>query len=464
VRVGVLIALATACGRVGFDGSGDGGLARSDGAVDDAPAGLRQAYLKASNADPGDRFGASLAVSADGKTLAVGAPGESSATGDPANNDASLSGAVYVFVLIGSAWHEQAYLKAPFPDLNDNFGWSLAISSDGNTLAIGAPGEDSAGTGTTADPANNAAADAGAVFVFTRNGATWSEDAYLKATNTGAGDELGWSVALSGDGSTLAAGAPLERSAATGIDGNGTDNSLLEAGAAYVYTHSNTWQPQAYVKASNTDGNDQFGASVALSADGTQLVVGAQGEDSASAQTPADNSSTSSGALYMFTRTGTWAQAALLKSSPVTSGDFLGLAIALSPDGSTLVAGAPGEDTTLNSGAAFLFDGATQRAMLKGSPRAPDDQLGLAVATDGATIVLGAQLADSGAANTGRAYVFTRATSWSQTAALLPSPVDANDNFGASVAVGATTIAVGAPREDGTDNASPDSGAVYVWF
>src|SRR6185369_603680 len=99
------------------------------------------------------------------------------------------------------------------------------------------------------------------------NNCTISVIAYLKASNTGASDLFGSSVALSADGSTLAVGAYQEASAATGIGGNQTDNSAGSAGAVYVFTRSGTtWSQQAYLKASNTGAGDFFGSSVALSA------------------------------------------------------------------------------------------------------------------------------------------------------------------------------------------------------
>lgn len=126
---------------------------------------------------------------------------------------------------------------------------------------------------------------------------------YLKASNTGTSDEFGTSVALSGDGTTLAVGAPLEDSNATGIGGIQTNNTATDAGAVYVFRRSAvTWAQEAYVKALNTDANDAFGCSVALS-DGALLAVGATGEDSnatgvGGSQT--DNSASSSGAVYIY--------------------------------------------------------------------------------------------------------------------------------------------------------------------
>src|SRR5690606_5693028 len=168
----------------------------------------------------------------DGDRLAVGAPGEASSTGDPNDDSAPGSGAVYVFERDDSgAWSEVAYLKADDPDANDAFGLSVAIA--GNVLVVGAPGDGSSSLGPIGDPADDSAPDAGAVYVFERNEAgEWQRIAYLKASNTDAGDELGSSVAFGGD--TVVAGAPFEDGGDTGVDGDDSDDSVAGAGAVYV--------------------------------------------------------------------------------------------------------------------------------------------------------------------------------------------------------------------------------------
>ncbi len=100
-------------------------------------------------------------------------------------------------------------------------------------MAVGAVGEASSATGIDGNQADSSMPGAGAVYVFTRTGSTWSQQSYIKASNTGEktdGDQFGYSVALSGDGNTLATGAISERSAATGINGNQADKSADGAG------------------------------------------------------------------------------------------------------------------------------------------------------------------------------------------------------------------------------------------
>src|SRR5205823_5417703 len=240
-------------------------------------------------------------VSISGDTVVVGALYEDSAAtginGNQSDNSATGSGAAYVFVRSGSTWTQQAYLKASNTGVNDLFGVSVAISGD--TIVVGAYGEDSAATGVNGNQADNGAIDSGAAYVFVRSGSTWTQQAYLKASNTGASDFFGGSVAISGD--TAVVGAFEEDSAATGVNGNQADNGAVDSGAAYVFARSgSTWTQQAYLKASNTGSSDLF-VNTAISGD--TAVVGALYEDSAARGvngSQADNSAKNSGAAYVF--------------------------------------------------------------------------------------------------------------------------------------------------------------------
>ena len=276
------------------------------------PTSLRLAvgYVKASNTAADDGFGTSVALSGDGNTLAVGAPGE--------DGSASNSGAVYVFTRSGGSWSQQGSpIKATSPAANDRFGGAVALSNDGNTLAVGAPGRN---------------ADAGSAYVFVRSGTSWTEEDNRTASNAGAGDEFGASVALSNDGNTLAVGAPFEDSSVTGI--NQPSNELASnSGAAYVFVRSvASWNQEAFVKASNTGAQDNFGRAVVLSNDGNTLAVGAPGQD---------DTAPGSGAAYVFVRSvATWDQEAFVKASNPDAQDAFGHSLALSGDGSTLAVGA----------------------------------------------------------------------------------------------------------------------------
>src|SRR5207253_708201 len=133
--------------------------------------------------------------------------------GDQATNAFQYFGAAYVFVRNGTNWTQQAYLKASNSDREDFFGSSVAISGD--TIVVGAPYEDSSASGVNGDQGNyNFGVEFGAAYVFVRNGTTWSQQAYLKASNPDVNDSFGYSVAICSN--TVVVGAKEEWSNAIG--------------------------------------------------------------------------------------------------------------------------------------------------------------------------------------------------------------------------------------------------------
>jgi hypothetical protein len=258
----------------------------------------QQAYVKSSNTRPNVLFGYSIGVSANGDTLAVG------------EYDADRGkGALYVFTRANGAWSQQARLQASNAENGDSLGYSLAISDDGNTLVAGAADEDCLTPGVNPpgcdkdQPQDNSS---GAAYVFVRSGTTWSQQAFIKASNPGKEDWFGVHIALAGDGNTLVVCAPNEDSAARGINGNMDDNSADEAGAVYFFTRTGTtWKQDAYVKGTNTEKFDEFGSAAALTRDGRMMAVGAHFESGGSkgfGGNENDNSVPRSGAVYIFTR------------------------------------------------------------------------------------------------------------------------------------------------------------------
>ncbi len=363
--------------------------------------------MKAFNTRADARFGHSVTLSGD--TLVVGAYDESGGAtgidGPPLPMSAGQSGAAYVFVRRGSTWSQQGYIKATNSRASARFGYSVALS--GETLAVGSLGETSDATGIDGSQAAGSGTTVGAVYVFMRTGTTWRQQAYVKASNARQRSNFGFSVALAGD--TLAVGAPEESSAATGIDGNQADTSILNAGAAYVFVRSGTvWSQQAYVKASNTRGDAFFGWSVAVSGD--TLAVGSPTETSPSsgvngAQAASSPSGAKPGAVYVFTRTtATWAQQAYVKASNPGYDALFGGAVALVGDtlaigspseasGATGVNGTVGGSAALGSGAAYLFSrrGGTwsQLAHVKASNPYPNYKFGYGIALSGDTLAVG---------------------------------------------------------------------------
>jgi len=247
----------------------------------------QEAILKANNAGRFDQFGTSVGIS--GETIVVGAQEEeSSATGDGSDNDALDSGAAYVFVRDGSTWSQQAFLKADNADSGDEFGTTVAISGD--IIAVGAPREDSGGMN---DSGDNSVGNSGAIYIFVRSGTNWNQEAYIKANVVENGDALGQVLAISGE--TVVAGSDDEDS----MPGSGqSNNDLSSSGAVYVFQRDETaWNQVGFLKASNAEGSDRFGASVAVSEN--FIVVGADDEDSALGDAT-DNSERNSGAVYVF--------------------------------------------------------------------------------------------------------------------------------------------------------------------
>ncbi len=233
------------------------------------------------------------ALSADGDTLAVGAPGESSGAtginGDPNDDSAPDSGAAYVFVRDGDdRWSEQAYVKAESADPCDLFGIRIALSADGDTVAVGAYGDDrSGGCSSPGDPLPGP----GSVHVFTRDASsTWTQDARLQSSTIDDEDAFGGggldfaatTLALSERGNILAVGSLGEDGGMQGFGGDPNDDSLPESGAVFVFQRDDAgpWSQRAYLKAPNTGSEDGFGYCVALSGDGETLAVGAPLEDS----------------------------------------------------------------------------------------------------------------------------------------------------------------------------------------
>jgi len=397
------------------------------------PVWTQQAYIKASNSDAEDSFGAAVAI--DGDTLVVGATGEdSSATGvggDESDNSTSASGAVYVFVRSGSVWTQQAYLKASNAQSFDSFGHSVSLSGD--TLVVGAPLEQSGSDSVDEGEADNSAPGAGAAYVFTRSGTSWSQQAYLKAVNSDAGDNFGASVAVSGD--VLLVGAPGEDSSSPGVGADTLDNTAASAGAAYSFSRSGTtWSFEDYIKPAVPGAADQFGQAVSLA--GATFVVGALGEDSDSNTLDAgeaDDSAPNAGAVYIFTEVDDdLTQSAYLKAFNSDSNDEFGRAVSL--DGDLLVVGARRE---------------------QGS----DDGVG-------------ANHLDNSANSAGAAYVFLREEgAWSQVAYVKASNSEAGDFFGSAVTASAEFVVVGSLLEDSaaegiggdeSDNTAMNAGAAYV--
>jgi hypothetical protein len=355
-----------------------------------------------------DQFGFSVAVSGD--YAIVGTP-----------RDDGSRGSAYIFQRAGSSWVLQQKLAASDAAAEDSFGWSVAIS--GSTAVIGAYADDVNGT------------DQGSVYVFVRTGSTWFQQQKLTASDGSASDQLGISVAVSGD--TVVAGA------------FGDDSYR---GSAYVFTRSGgSWTQEQKLTASDGSSDDDFGWSVGLS--GESVVVGSPRDDA------------SRGSAFIFARSAAlWSQQQKLTAPDGAALDQFGFSVAI--DGETAVAGAVDDVEGSLSGSAYVFArtgglwSAPQK--LTASDGSANDHFGTSVSISGDTLLVGADGKDSLAGpDTGAAYVFGRAAgSWGELQKLVPSDATAGSAFGASVAIDGPNAVGGAPL---SDNAGPDSGSAYLF-
>ncbi len=365
-----------------------------------------------SNGSANSQQATSLAISTDGSTVVIGAPG-----------DNSNAGAAWVFVKNGTSWEQSGgKLLATGATSGARMGASVAISLDGKTIALGAPGDNS---------------NAGAVFIFIRNGNTWTQEGD-KLTGTGAAGAAlqGTSVALSGDGNTVVTG---------GIG----DDFYNGAVWAFVRTDGIWAQQGSKMVSTGATGRARQGGSVAVSADGNTLITGGYQDDNRR------------GAVWIYTRTDCeWMQAgAKLVGTGGTAQAWQGYSVALSADGNTAISGASTDN--LLAGAAWIFtrsgsSWSQQGSRLVGTHATSSARQGssVAVSADGNTAVSGGLNDDAGK---GAMWVFTRnGTSWMQQGSKLKGTgaVGAAKQ-GSSVAVNAigTTALIGGPSDNGNRGA-----------
>ena len=281
--------------------------------------------LVAPGSEPGDLFGYSVALNSDGSIVAVGAPGW---------ND--TQGAVYVFTRNGSAYDLTPAMTSSDGYDGDKFGFSVAMSATGEDVLVGAPlncpyyGDYCGGAAYyfSDDPSSS-------TVVYTENVQLWASDAYD-------GDDMGYSVALSGDGSTMAIGAP--HTYALGQSDLGTVYVGVKSGSSYTGT--------AALEPADAVAGDVFGPKVAMTADpaGSEIVVGSLYH--------AVNGVVNAGAAYVFKAAGnSYTQSAELTAPDAQYNDQLGWSVAVSADGNTVLADAPSRTVggNVNAGTAYAF-------------------------------------------------------------------------------------------------------------
>ncbi len=300
-----------------------------------APVGTNQSYISKK-----------AAISSDGNTIVIGLSTD--------NDNGNMSGSVYVYKWTGSTWN-QTKPTASDGGAEHSFGQSVAVSSNGNTVVIGAEGAN----GYT-----------GSAYVYNWTGSSWNETK-ITASEGAAGDYFGRSAAVSSDGNTVVIGASLD------------DDNGISSGSAYVYKWTGSSWNQTKIRASDGTAGDFFGQSAAISSDGNTLAIGAR----------RDNNSTGSAYVYSWTGS-TWNETKLIASDG-TAGDNFGECIAISSDGLSVVIGAPDDDELGDdTGSAYVFNwtGASwDQTKLFSTTGAADKDFGVdvAVSDDGSTIIIG---------------------------------------------------------------------------
>jgi hypothetical protein len=339
-------------------------------------------------------------VSPDGRVALVGAPAA-----------AGGAGQVLVYVQAGGSWPTTpTEVLYPPAGTTGQFGASVALSSDGSVAAIGAPG---AGPGTSA---------VGTVYVFATAGAQVPyapTPSAAIASPGGMGGKFGFSVALTYDGATLVAGAPVAGD-----------------GEAFVFTqHNGAWSSSpvaTLLPSTGSDNGGEFGASVALSSNGTDAVVGAPGAGASY-----------SGAAYLYVpdSAGAWpSRPALMFSGPLQQGAEFGNSVAVCAAGDEVLIGAPAAGPSFD-GEAYLYQETLgkwplQPGAIFAGPQGSSAWLGTSVAlsANGQVALMGGPIAASGAA-----YLYTETNgTWPYSASVIyPAPPGAPYGVGSAVALSA---------------------------
>ena len=381
-------------------------------------------------------------VSLSGDRALVGAPFD-----DENGRD---SGAAFVFDFDKSTWSEEAKLIPSEGASRDLFGYSVSLCGD--RAVVGAPFDDLKGK------------DSGSAYIFEFNGSSWIESVKLTADDAQAGDQFGYSVALSGN--RILVGALRN------------DGSAVNTGSVYVFDYKgSTWTETAKLLSSDT-GRYAFGFSVVLMGD-RALVGELLGEGIVSG----------SGAVYVFDFDGiAWNETAKLFASDGANNDKFGYSVSLSGD--RVLIGVPNDDDNgSESGSAYVFEYSgiswTEKSKLTPSDGENSDFFGSSVSLSGSWALIGAPEDDDNGSFSGSVYAFYfDGLNWVEAPKLMPSDGDQGDNFGWSVSVFGNRALIGANNSeygiappgsayvfdfDGliwneTMKLSPSDGAIDDWF
>lgn len=409
LTIPIFAAIAAAAG-----GGGGGG-----GEDADWSATISEQYLQADVPTAGDKFGHSMSISDDNLIMVIGA----------INDDGK--GAAHVFEKQTGTWTHIQKLVASDAASGDEFGFAVKISGDGKYIFVGAPSEST---------------NLGKVYCFLRSGSTWTEKDTLA---TGIPSFFGNAIDCSTDGLKLFVAAYQD-----GTGGVGRGNVRYFVGDDDPSTPQ--WTDTQTIQSGDIANNDFFGYSIACSADGSRLVVGARNEGG-------------TGSAYIWDFGATYTETQKIVSSLISATDNFGHSTGISSDAEVIVIGARLEDidAQTSSGATFVFtlDGTwTEDQVVVGSDTDSDDQIGhsVAISTTGVFIHAGAPSAESPTLPSGASYIFKFTTSYGQVKKLIPTQTPTgSDQFGFSNALSKDgTIAM--TGAIGDNDPGSLAGSVYV--
>ncbi len=351
--------------------------------------------------NPGDIAGHAVAVSENGTVAVSGNPGDS--------DIAPLGGSVRFFLLDGNTWVQGGELSVPETEFLDRFGEAVAISGDGNFIAVGANLDDDEGD------------DAGAVHIYRRDGNNYIYLNKITAPDAAAQDWFGSSLALNRYGTVLAVGSYLN------------DGTAQDAGAVYVFEREgDNWSFNTKITANDADANDNFGYRIALDAQGNDIAISAYRDD--------ENALAESGSVYVFKeQNGTWSQESKINPNDASANAWFGQSLDISPDGNSILVGASAENNFLGSAYIFKNTSSWQQIQKITAPDGEDgDSFGQSVSMDaqGNFILVGAYADQDNGSNSGSVYVFSGdGNSWAFSQKITPADGAANATFGNALAI-----------------------------
>jgi len=382
----------------------------------------------------GDLFGFSSAISNNGFYIVAGAPSSIGGGGD-------RYGAAYVFFKIAGVWGQQAKLLSGESELDDEFGYSVAINNTGDYIAVGAPGQSVGGI------------VKGKVYIYKREGTTWTLESIIANPTSGIDTSLfGYAVSFNDDASYIAIGDPYNNTTASG------------AGRIFVYTRSGTtWTLQQQFNGSPATTDDNVGWSIKLNSDATYLFAGSPGDFVLGS---------GSGSGYIFSRSGsTWTQQQKISPTFVTGYTYVGAAFGRSCDinktGDVLIVGSPGlegPNDELRVGAFYVFTRSgstwTQQAVINGIRLTGEPAFGTAVTMNQyGSLLIGTSPLD----NAGSADIYQgNGSVYGLIQSIDPTSAYTVNEFGTSIGadIDAFTLVIGAPSSNTT---GVNAGAIYVF-